>query len=199
MAKKKVCARISAGSRLPGKLHGFGASISSSRTIGASWTFAATNEQGLERDHVDLSGPIFHASKQSVAALPILRFIRSRRVPVVQSVSGPTGERDLSAAGCSETEHPRDQGLPCPLGGVLPPGLVRDDCFLACLGAEGASVAAGFAAVSKCRLVVWRFTGTWRARYEQLSADDRHQPSQEPDEGVWMVRSDAELQHLRAS
>src|ERR1700730_2377815 len=162
--------------------------------------FGTTNERGFERDRVDLSGSTFHASKQQLPPLPILPFIRARRVLVLQSLSGTGGgQRELSAAGRSEREHPQDEGLLCSLGGVLPSGLDGDGFLLASPSAAGASVATGFAAIPKCRLVVWRVTGYWGAGHEQLSADDRHQPGQQPDEGVWMGRSDAKLQHLRTS
>src|ERR1700752_2057383 len=84
------------------------------------------------------------------------------------------------------------------MGGVLPPGLVGD-CFLAGPSASGASLAAGFAAIPKHRLVLRWFTGNWGTGHEQLSADERHQPSPQPDEAVWMAGSDTKLQYPRRS
>lgn len=74
------------------------------------------------------------------------------------------------------------------MGRVLPTGLVGDGWFFDCTfihnvflhgifinpGATRASVAAGFATVSKFGLVVRRLAGDRGAGYEQLSVDDGH-------------------------
>src|ERR1700739_9819 len=108
----------------------------------------AAGTAGLGRDRVDLSGCTFHASKQCLAPLPTFPSLSRCCVLVVQRLSGATsGSRERSAAGRPAREH---EWVVCPLGGVLPSGLVGDDCFLADSRAAGTSVAAGFAAVPKC-------------------------------------------------
>ena len=109
----------------------------------------------------------------------LLAAIGVRRLLVVWSVAGTTGEWGRSGARRAEAGHCRWEGVLRTLGGVLPAGLVGDGCFVAgCIlvhtRAARASVATGFATVSKCGLVVWRIARYRRARYEQLSADDGH-------------------------
>ena len=96
------------------------------------------------------------------------------------------GETDAFASGRSETKRSQEEGLLCALGGVLPGGLGWDNSFLAGPGAAGASLATRLATIPERGLVVWRFAGDWRAGHEQLSVDDRHQRSPQPDETLWM-------------
>jgi hypothetical protein len=74
----------------------------------------------------------------------------------------------------------------------------RFRCARAGSSAARASVAAGFAAVSQLRLVLWRIAGDGRAGYEQLSADDGHQRGAKPDKDLWMGRCFRQFQRVRA-
>ena len=143
-------------------------------------------------------------SPKYVASLPIFSSVRKRRVRILQSLSGAkVRSRDSSANRSCAAEHSRAEGLLCPLGGVLPPGLGAASHFNRCVRAHSSaarpSVTARFATISQFRLVLRRFARDWRARHEQLSADDCHQPGPHPHQALWMVRADAELQHLRRS
>src|SRR5271168_5577906 len=107
----------------------------------------------------------------------LLTSVRVRPVAVVWDCCGARGWCDASAAGRAEDWRRRNEELLSALGGVLPAGLAGVGCCVAgCIfiypGAAGASVTAGFAAVSEFGLVVWRVAGDWGTGYEQLSLDD---------------------------
>ena len=79
----------------------------------------------------------------------------------------------------AETLNPKQRGS-SRAGRTSTAGLVAAAGFVvrfrACSGPPRPSVAARFASLSQFRLVLRRFARNRRARHEQLSADDRHQP-----------------------
>ena len=91
-----------------------------------------------------------------------------------------------SAPQAPAAETSSDKPLLRALGGFLPAGLVGNGSFVSSAGAARPSISARFAAISEFRLVVWWISHHWRARHEQLSADDCHQRGKEPHQTVWM-------------